>query len=332
MAIELDSSALSQSPSFEITDPEQISGYMSHAFRPNKSIVRSHRSAVDFRHNSLQFGNTTINSVRYGTSALVDAPPVNDIYLAMFTLAGTALVNQGQHQFKTCPGTFCVLNPNRHLKVELSEDFEQLTVRLSGDAVRQSLLKLTYREINKPLEFVPQSYALNQQAAGFGRLVKAICEDMSGAASAFNHPSVSNRLEEALVNLLLTSFPHSHSSLLSDESPVPSPYFVKRAEEYLAEHLSEPPSITELAHIAGTSVRSLQSAFRHYKGTTPTTYLREIRLERVRQELITAASTGRSITEIAMAYGFTHLSKFSQYYKARFGELPSETKLGKGLR
>lgn len=332
MSIDLDASALAKSPSFEITDPEQISGYMSQAFRPNKSIVRSHRSAVDFRHNSLQFGNTTINAVRYGTRALVDAPPVNEIYLAMFTLSGHALVNQGRHQFKTYPGSFCVLNPNRHLKVELSEDFEQLTVRLCGDAVRQSLLRLCYRDFNQPLEFKPQAYSLDRQAAGFGRLVKTICEDMSGTTAAFNHPSVSEHLEQALVNLLLTSFDHSHTGLLVNETAVPSPYFLKRAEEYLAEHLCQPLSVLELASIAGTSVRSLQSAFRHYKGTTPTAYLREKRLERVRQELLTASSTGRSITDIALAYGFTHLSKFSHYYKTRFGELPSETKLGKRLR
>jgi AraC-like DNA-binding protein len=33
----------------------------------------------------------------------------------------------------------------------------------------------------------------------------------------------------------------------------------------------------------------------------------------------------RSVTELALDYGFLHLGRFSESYRQQFGELPSET-------
>ena len=53
-------------------------------------------------------------------------------------------------------------------------------------------------------------------------------------------------------------------------------------------------------------------------------YLRNCRLDYARN-LLMKSSIEKSITEIALDSGFTHLGKFANYYKARFGELPSKT-------
>ncbi|MEX1147182.1 MAG: helix-turn-helix domain-containing protein, partial [Sphingomonadales bacterium] len=53
--------------------------------------------------------------------------------------------------------------------------------------------------------------------------------------------------------------------------------------------------------------------------------LRDLRLDHAYAELSRSTRTGCTVTEVAMAAGFTHLSKFAAYYKARFGESPSDT-------
>lgn len=52
--------------------------------------------------------------------------------------------------------------------------------------------------------------------------------------------------------------------------------------------------------------------------------LRQVRLARVRQALLTDTDTA-TITEIAMGWGFTHMGRFSLSYRQVFGESPSET-------
>ena len=48
-------------------------------------------------------------------------------------------------------------------------------------------------------------------------------------------------------------------------------------------------------------------------------YIRRARLERARQLL----TTGLSVTEAALAVGWTHLGRFSVEFKKRFGGSPS---------
>ena len=104
-----------------------------------------------------------------------------------------------------------------------------------------------------------------------------------------------------------------------------APYYVRKAEEYLRGHLREDVTIEELAQVAGVSCRSLFYGFRRWRDTTPMAYLKKLRLDVARETLRSGARTGASVTDVATAVGFYHLSRFSGEYKARFGEPPSAT-------
>jgi transcriptional regulator GlxA family with amidase domain len=80
-----------------------------------------------------------------------------------------------------------------------------------------------------------------------------------------------------------------------------------------------------MAEHAGVSTRSLHQGFRKYRDTTPATYLTDIRLERVRQELVGGSERGVTIRDIALRWGFHHHGHFSARYLRRYGELPSRT-------
>jgi AraC-like DNA-binding protein len=51
--------------------------------------------------------------------------------------------------------------------------------------------------------------------------------------------------------------------------------------------------------------------------------MRQRKLEKVHAVLQLA--TARSVTEVALDHGFLHLGRFSEAYRKRFGELPSQT-------
>ena len=77
--------------------------------------------------------------------------------------------------------------------------------------------------------------------------------------------------------------------------------------------------------LAGVSTRALQLSFRRFRNTTPMAYLRTVRLELARTELVNAGRQGSSVAAVANAVGLGHLGRFSRDYHARFGELPSHT-------
>ena len=98
-----------------------------------------------------------------------------------------------------------------------------------------------------------------------------------------------------------------------------------RARQYIDEHLDLPLTLASVCQASYASPRALEYGFREIFGVSPIAYLRCARLSRVRRELHSSAYTSGRITQLAMKWGFWHLSQFSKDYQDLFGELPSIT-------
>jgi AraC-like DNA-binding protein len=97
------------------------------------------------------------------------------------------------------------------------------------------------------------------------------------------------------------------------------------AVEYIHEHITEPLRVADIAAAAGLGVRSTQEGFLRTLGQTPLRYVRHVRLERVRLELLQADPGAVNVRTVAQRWGFTHLGRFSAAYRATFGEYPHVT-------
>lgn len=136
----------------------------------------------------------------------------------------------------------------------------------------------------------------------------------------------SARREEALELALLGELlgllsapdcdPHHHLSTVRS-------YIVDKLHRQIIEDATNVPSIFEVCQRLRVSRRTIQNSFRTVAETTPLNYLRCVRLNGVRRELL--SSEDASIGDIASRWGFFHLSHFAEDYRALFGELPSQT-------
>ena len=68
-------------------------------------------------------------------------------------------------------------------------------------------------------------------------------------------------------------------------------------------------------------MNALYAGFKRHRGCTPLQFLKGIRLDRVRDQLLTEPP-GTTVKEIALRWGFSHLGRFSGDYARRFGETP----------
>ena len=73
------------------------------------------------------------------------------------------------------------------------------------------------------------------------------------------------------------------------------------------------------------SARTLYTGFHDGFGIGPMTYLKQVKLNRCREELLSADPASCLVGDIAATWGFYHLSSFAQAYRREFGELPSDT-------
>ncbi|PYF08185.1 AraC family transcriptional regulator with amidase-like domain [Rhodobacter viridis] len=94
---------------------------------------------------------------------------------------------------------------------------------------------------------------------------------------------------------------------------------MSRAIALMEAQIEEPMTPFELADRLGISTRQLERLFGKYLNTSPKRYMMEMRLHRARNLIV---QTEQSISEIAMACGFTSTSHFSKVFRARYGVAP----------
>ncbi|MGA9361915.1 MAG: helix-turn-helix domain-containing protein [Mycobacterium sp.] len=81
---------------------------------------------------------------------------------------------------------------------------------------------------------------------------------------------------------------------------------------------------SDLAQAAGVGVRQLQKLFRDEFDMSPAHYLRNVRLDGARSDLISGDEV-TIVSDVAHRWGFNHLGRFAAHYEHKFGETPSRT-------
>lgn len=104
----------------------------------------------------------------------------------------------------------------------------------------------------------------------------------------------------------------------------------KRARHFAGIHEHDFLKVRDLAAAACVSERTLERSFHREFGISPKKYLLGRRMYGAHRELWHSGSTGKSVADIANAWGFWHIGQFSKDYRRLFGELPSETQSRSG--
>lgn len=104
------------------------------------------------------------------------------------------------------------------------------------------------------------------------------------------------------------------------------PATLRRAVAFIEAHAHEPVTLADISDAARTSPRAVQYAFRRGLATTPTGYLRGVRLERAHHDLQVGDPTrGDTVAAIAARWGFAKAGRFSATYASAYGRPPRQT-------
>lgn len=110
------------------------------------------------------------------------------------------------------------------------------------------------------------------------------------------------------------------------DGPLPSALkIVRQVEEYLDSRPTEPVHISQICSQLHVSRRTLHRAFHEALDIGPIAFLRHRRLCAVHTAL-RAPKDIRTISDIALQFGFQNLGRFAGYYHQLFGEYPSDTR------
>lgn len=145
----------------------------------------------------------------------------------------------------------------------------------------------------------------------------AACPDLYRSAHALR------LLREATVMSIVEAIP-AHRQWFDAAPARPATWQIRQALDFIAAQ-SGPVTIHDVAETAGIGVRALQIAFQEQLGATPQAYLKQVRLEAVRAAL-KDPDRGKTVGEIARAWGFSNMSRFAAEYEQAFGVRPAPRK------
>jgi AraC-like DNA-binding protein len=262
----------------------------------------------------------SIVSLRYSAPVHIDAGNFDNLMLMMTCATGSAHAAQGRHKVRWQSGQTLPFSPNvRGSYLKFERDFCQHSVRLDIDVMEALCSRLLNRALDEPLKFAFRPFSIEletawRQAVGLLRAYEDLGILLPRASSL--------RLEEFIGALVLERHPHNYSEALTGPWQTASFRLVKEAEQIMRG--SQPETVTLVARKLGVSLRTLELGFRHYRQSTPTQFLRKVRLDAARSEL-QSPSTSTTVTSVALANGFPHLARFAAYYRAAFDEYPSDT-------
>jgi AraC-like DNA-binding protein len=131
-----------------------------------------------------------------------------------------------------------------------------------------------------------------------------------------------------LASTMLHVFPNTYADAEHAEQPDVSAPLLRRAVDYIRENSARDIAIGDVANAISVTPRAVQYMFRRHLDTTPMAYLRKIRLDRAHRDLLAADPSRDTVAAIATRWGFAHTGRFSQIYRAEFGESPSVTLYG----
>lgn len=100
-----------------------------------------------------------------------------------------------------------------------------------------------------------------------------------------------------------------------------APKWLTRVTDYLRANFSEAVGLNELAKIADVHPTHLARVFRQFEGCTAGNYVRKIRIESARRQMI---GSDVSLVEIALDAGFADQAHFTRSFKRTAGVTPTE--------
>ncbi|PPF77521.1 AraC family transcriptional regulator [Subtercola sp. Z020] len=175
-----------------------------------------------------------------------------------------------------------------------------------------------------PSQRIVFDYAATPSAEAFTRWRNTLGDVTPLIVGDTTPPLARLSAQTALVRELLDLFPWRAVDV-PDELRTESTRRLRLALEYVHANADQPLNTADIAVAAGMHIRSLQELMSRHLGCTPSTYLREVRLDRVRQDLLSADPATTRVADVARRWGFGHLGRFSSSYTARFSEYPKDT-------
>lgn len=244
----------------------------------------------------------------------LSAPGSADIcsgYTLITQLEGRGSVSQYGQQSELEAGDIALFDNGAPYRHHIAEGATVLMMRLPTKALRSHL--------PSPEQFCGRRLAA---AAGMTSVTVSLARNLCTQAQGLLPAPLQECLVRQLLETVALSFTHAFGQLISASSVVGGRY--ARARLFIEQNLGDPElGPHSVARALNVSARYLRMIFAR-EGECISSYVLRRRLEETARQLVDPRWRGRSICEIAFAWGFNSAPHFSRSFREHYGMPPRE--------
>ncbi|WP_139813549.1 AraC family transcriptional regulator [Mycobacterium simiae] len=270
-------------------------------------------------------GAVTVTDVAAGSEFAVDANDVCGSYRIVMARAGRIEGSYRGLSFAVLPGMTAVFPPEGQCAARWSADSRFISFKIARSAVDDALSDALGWQVMSAPDFVPVLPSNTAMTRTWINMMALFKDQVFRPDSLLNQPLVGLPFVDSLVRGFLLAAEHRHRDALAQDARMIAPRAIRAAIEIIEEEAHLPLTLSSIAARSHISVRTLQQGFQRHLKTSPMAYLREVRLRRAHQALLSADPSTVTVASIAYRWGFTNLGRFAAAHSARYRETPTET-------
>ena len=300
---------------FHTVEPEAMRHFFAGAYRPGWRVAELASRPV-FTHRRCDTGLITVDEVSVQGRLGLEIPAADSIVVVQ-PRAGSLTVTGGPFPDLDSPllvahGMSCALRVN-------GARFDVVTV---APEALQSAAGDRYAPLSHPIRFVNWRPRSHGAVRAWHRALDYVTATLAAPDTA-QQPLIVAATSPVLAGALLECYPSNltEQDLAGDPT---LPETLKDAVAFIHHHAAD-ISINEVAAAVHLTPRAVQYLFRRQLDTTPTEYMRRVRLHRAHQDLLAGDRSNTTVTEIAQRWGFAHTGRFAVLYRQTYGQSPHTT-------
>ncbi len=321
-----DISILAQHSVLKTVDPDQARYCVSQKFCDHKLDISDCGKALSLNYNHVAGQNLSVNYLHYGANVTINPGMLNSFYLLQIPISGRARVQHRGENIVANVNKATLLNPDRPTKMHWQKDCRKLLLQIDKSHLDLVAEKLTGTPLPGPVRFCTGVDLTSKNGAALKHLiVNCVSAIEHGQAFQGKNDENDRQTEFDLASALLMLQPSNVSHIVDTPCGDATTRSLKLAVDYIHANLHEPIQLADIALHAEVSIRVLQKGFSRRYGLAPMRYLKNARLDVARYRLMQRQNTPL-VTRVAYDSGFSHLGRFAQEYKERFGCSPNQTK------
>lgn len=315
-----------QRSGIDTSDPELIQKYLDDAYAASFSIewAADPDEACFCAHSRIEVDRYAIEEVRHNGEVHLQADLVPSV------VALTPIEGRIESE---CGGVTGVAGPGEW--VLASTGIDDVRLRLVDAQLRSVVLDRSIvaevaashiDEASVPLirftGLTPTDTAMARTLDAAERFV----HDIVSTPAVSDAPILLGAAGRMLATAVLAAFPNDMPlDSGDDELGDPHPALLDQALDFIQHNAACDIGVGDVAAAVYLTPRTVQYMFRKHLDTTPTAYLRDVRMKRARQELIASDRSITTVAAVAARWGFAHTGRFAVVYRDAYGESPHET-------